>query len=247
MLGCTSQQCGSAAWFPSAVASARVLEDSDCPQCSAPGAPVRRLKLKLPSAKVPPGTDLNPTLCALCCRGEILHLGFDRRNLRVGGRGRRAAGATDGTAAPHLRAAAAARGRAAVRRRASTRTSGLTFSSGFASGIGSFCQNPLLLRSWGRRRRRGHGRRRLQQPRRALPPSAPSSPRRCPRCRGGDRPRMMLQAGSSRAPSDLAVFFVSESARWKACELGYREPPRPERRPSRRRRGAPKLRFPRRE
>ena len=88
VLGCTSQQCGSAAWFPSAVASARVLEDSDCPQCSAPGAPVRRLKLKLPSAKVPPGTDLNPTLCTLCCRGEILHLGFDRRNLRVGGRGR---------------------------------------------------------------------------------------------------------------------------------------------------------------
>ena len=87
VLGCTSQQCGSAAWFPSAVASARVLEDSDCPQCSAPGGPVRRLKLKLPSAKVPPGTDLNPTLCALCCRGEILHLGFDRRNLRVGGRG----------------------------------------------------------------------------------------------------------------------------------------------------------------
>ena len=30
VLGCTSQQCGSAAWFPSAVASARVLEDSDC-------------------------------------------------------------------------------------------------------------------------------------------------------------------------------------------------------------------------
>ena len=118
VLGCTSQQCGSAAWFPAAVASARVLEDSDCPQCSAPGAPVRRLKLKLPSAKVPPGTDLNPTLCALCCRGEILHLGFDRRNLRVGGRGRggRGRGRRAWAGRPH------AGGRR--RRRASTRTSG---------------------------------------------------------------------------------------------------------------------------
>ena len=96
VLGCTDSKCRSVAWFPSAVAAARVLEDSDCPKCSAPGAPVRRLKLKLPSAKVPPGTELEPTLCALCCRGEILNLGFDRRKLKVGGRGRGGGRATGG-------------------------------------------------------------------------------------------------------------------------------------------------------
>ena len=56
VLGCQDKACGAAVWFPTCVASASVVEASSCDRCSRPGAPVRKIALQIPRAKVPPGT-----------------------------------------------------------------------------------------------------------------------------------------------------------------------------------------------
>ena len=92
LVSCT-KDCGAAVWLPSCVRKAEVLA-RDCARCSAArGAPVKLLRLELPRGRAPPGTDLEPTVCALCDT-SLLDLGLDRRNLQPppqgkgGGRGR---------------------------------------------------------------------------------------------------------------------------------------------------------------
>ncbi|KAJ8598456.1 hypothetical protein CTAYLR_006859 [Chrysophaeum taylorii] len=81
---CAEASCGARIRFPDAVASAKVLDSNQCARCSDRSPrPSLRLELRLQSAKVPPGTLLNPRLCVLCDTEVMSELDITRTTQRA--------------------------------------------------------------------------------------------------------------------------------------------------------------------